>query len=250
MMPVWRRARRAAPENEHHQRDLVKWTKWLAICTGALALATFIVALFSVIGSLDTGKLAEAARDSADTAKLTAKAQLRAYAIAGFPTGLDNFAEKGKLKTHGSIENVGQTPVYDLAWIGTLVLADYPVISVGAFPDCSNVRQLPNGFNTFFGKAIALDLQAEWQLSDDQIEKVLSGNSAVVFIGRMCYEDIFRDEDYTNFCFQWHGEGELDAQTGRYRQIGKAAFCARGNEADRAQPSAPINLPEVPYHSF
>ena len=61
------------------QRDLVKWTRRLAYSTGLLAVATFVVAAFAAWGSIDTRRLADAARDQANVARDTEMRQLRAY---------------------------------------------------------------------------------------------------------------------------------------------------------------------------
>ena len=112
------------------QRKLVDWTRRLAYTTGALAIATFIVACFSGWqawemrqGSADTARLALAARDQADVSKDTEERQLRAYVIAEFPNSLDNFVAGKKAESKVPAQNVGQTPVYDMGWIAGFSLA-------------------------------------------------------------------------------------------------------------------------------
>jgi hypothetical protein len=79
-------------DNAGHQHNLVKWTRRLAYTTGALAFATFGVALFAGWqawemrqGSIDTGRLATAAQQQADTAATALEGLERPFVIVDIP---------------------------------------------------------------------------------------------------------------------------------------------------------------------
>ena len=66
-------------------------------------------------------------------------------------------------------------------------------------------------------------------VSDQDLSGVSSGDKHVYFYGRYCYEDIFFDGHWTDFCAVWKsdGKGGLNAQPDN---------CPIGNEADRTKP--------------
>jgi hypothetical protein len=194
-------------------------------------------------------RLALAARDQADVSKDTEERQLRAYVIAEFLNSLDNFVAGKKAESKVPAQNVGQTPVYDMGWIAGFFLGDYPFFAVNELPDCAVIQRLPDGFRALMGKSGNLGKIADRVFDEEEIKKVLSGKFAIALVGRICYEDIFREMHFTDYCFQWTGHGEIDPQTEGYKGLGPAEYCPQGNDADRTLQKA-IELPEVPYHRF
>jgi hypothetical protein len=94
-------------------RHLVKWTQTLAFATAALAIATFLVALFSWSGSVDTANLAKAAQEARDIAKDTEIRQLRAYVGVSDHT-IDNVVVGRESTISLKFKNSGQTPASDV----------------------------------------------------------------------------------------------------------------------------------------
>jgi hypothetical protein len=118
-------AREKKDEHAPHQWQLVKWTRILAITTGFLAVATFVVAFFAWWGSRDIARLADAATDQADIAKRTFTDLERPYVFVDTPAIA---ADDPLFNPNGNrlpnieyrLTNFGRTPAIIL-WVRTVV---------------------------------------------------------------------------------------------------------------------------------
>src|SRR5712691_6799823 len=101
----------------YYNRKLVKWTVILAITTGALAVATFIVAFFAAWGAIDTARLAGAAEKQL---RIAYPAQLRVENVEIF-AGADGhdvttFTPDMCFSGFASLINVGRERIANFNW--------------------------------------------------------------------------------------------------------------------------------------
>lgn len=155
--------------------DLITYTRWLTVFTGVLAVATIILAVFT-IGLWWSGKD-------------TATRQLRAYlGVFGGEMKIVNLIEGGLgLVVHVEFRNFGQTPAYDLTtWSAP------PVV------DASNAVPFtdPEPPENAEGRSIAfrdagVNITRTIAISQADIDAVRAGTQRVFFWGAVSYEDAF-----------------------------------------------------------
>ena len=158
-------------------------------------------------------------------ARDTAKRQLRAYVIVS-SKHIPKLQEGIKPFIESTIDNVGQTPVYDACWISGVNVMEYPLPPEIISKDkkaCSNVMNQPDAPKWFFGKATFAEKWRDVPFQASEVKAIQEEKAAVYLVGRVCYLDIFRDVHYTDFCMYWKWEN------GR---LGTAIYCPQGNGAD------------------
>jgi hypothetical protein len=208
-------------QDANNQRGLIKWTAILAGTTGALAVATFVVAFFNWWGSIDTRRLADAARDQADTAIDTEKRQLRAYIGPIFnsfrltdkvidcePSAMPTATFPLATSCY-HFKNYGPTParkphdcfiVYTGPLLGTLSATKDNILARCA------PNPLPTG-STIWPGEVRLGTDENF---DQSKTAIMSGNEGYWF-GHMTYYDVFGDPHYTDTCRHiTHGASGLE----------------------------------------
>jgi hypothetical protein len=147
---------------------------------------------------------AEVARDTLTTMQDTAKRQLRAYLVieAG---AIENF-EPGKITTaHFWVRNVGQTPPHDVVMATGVVVAPRGLIPTFDKPSSDNLRAEPNARRGYFADQIEAKKDALRTFSQDEIDAVLADKSRLCVGGRVYYKDIFDNEWHTDFLYVYSG---------------------------------------------
>jgi hypothetical protein len=161
-----------------------------AASTVALAFLTFILA----IGTLFLWK---ATKRLVKGSEKTAERQLRAYVTANN----GGFETKNGFVTSVIIKNVGQTPAYKVKVASITRVLSHPIyrdfdftFSMGDHPSSltlgrDDLVRHPSPLNTI--------------VSQEQFDDFAypNGTSRIYTYGRITYEDIFKVEQYTNFCF-------------------------------------------------
>ena len=150
---------------------------------------------------------------------------LRSYVLIKEPASIENFTTGGVAHVFATFENVGLTPVYDARWQSALNLAPYPIDIRLDAKSCNEIMRSPEGTRALFGKQQSFDRERNDKaaFTQPEIDDVKAARSAIYFVGRVCYSDIFRRAHYTDFCIHWRWI--TDALI--------AEFCASGNDADR-----------------
>src|SRR5262249_28429529 len=148
--------------------------------------------------------------------------QLRAYVIIGGSIKVENFDAKAKPRVIVTLENVGQTPVYDATLMSGIGPVPYPFTKEGPplkVQECSEILASSDVQRWFFSKSRDSFKEAHDALSEPQMATLKAGSAAIVFAGRLCYLDFFNKVRRTNFCLYWHWDD------GRF---GDANFCEKG----------------------
>jgi hypothetical protein len=183
-----------------------------------LNLAGLLLIYQSLLTSQQAVKIAH---DAGVVAMDTEKRQLRAYVIAS-TSELTNFAENGIGHVIGDLENMGQTPVTDAHWLSGINVL--PLEGDFSYPDCDAVNQQDEGSSWFFGKSAHPVKDRATPFTVDEINDVKSDNKLIVFHGRVCYKDVFKEQRYTDFCFQWRWDAKINSlQQGIYRKNGNGS---------------------------
>jgi hypothetical protein len=183
------------------------------------ALFVGVGVLVSVFVAACVGALVWIARDQEQKT-------LRSYVVMKEPASVENFAVGGVAHVFATLENVGLTPVYDARWQSALNLAPYPSDIPLDAKSCDEIVRSPEqGTPALFATLQSFDKVRKDNASFTQpeIDEVKAGRSAIYFVGRVCYSDIFKRAHYTDFCLHW-----------RWIKDGLVAeFCAHDNESDR-----------------
>jgi hypothetical protein len=213
-------------ERNHRVTEQKYWrrTFWLSL------VALIVAGVAGIIAGLafnEARRQANAAEDQILIAKDTEERQLRAYLIIGGFRKVENFEAKARPKVTVTLENVGQTPVYDATWLSGIQPLDYPFTSEGpaplSVPECSKTLKRSDIQHWFFGKNRDVTKEADDPLTEPEMDALKAGKSAIVFAGRVCYLDIFNKVRRIDFCLYWHWDN------GRF---GDANFCEKGNSGD------------------
>lgn len=152
-------------------------------------------------------------------AKDTAKRQLRGYLVIGsnyipkLGEGIQPFATT-------TIENIGQTPVFDGAWISGVNVMDYPLRQTILNDECSNVMNDPSAPKWMIGKSSNMEKWREIPFKASEVQAIHDGKAAIYFHGRICYRDIFKEVRHTDFCMFWKWENG---------SLGAGLACKEGN---------------------
>lgn len=164
-----------------------------------------------------------ASQQAVSVARDTEKRQLRAYVIVSAQK-ITNVGESERPHIQAIFENMGQTPVYDSVWTSGIGVRGYPSFerTEKTWDQCSSILDKPNNQKWYFGKNALPDTDASDFITGPQLANVQNGKSAIYFIGRVCYRDIFRDIHYTDFCIFWAWDKG---------GLGPAIYCRKGNEA-------------------
>jgi hypothetical protein len=182
----------------------------------------YLAVLFAMLAAVGAWGAAYFARYQGWVAKDTEKRQLRAYVIFR-PNGLERFEPNDIGHVQAVLENVGQTPVYDGTWSsGISVLPSGQIVNVALEP-CESIMRAPDARRFYFGKVAYPDKDRDRVFSVDEINDIKIGTSTLLFIGRVCYRDIFKEVHRTDFCVRWRWAGN---------NLGPATFCENGNDAD------------------
>jgi hypothetical protein len=231
----------AEAKNSKHNRKIRWWTRRATIGAWiytAITALIFVVTIRSIQearrATHAASRAADAASRQADISADTEKRQLRAFVVASAVGSLENFVRDGAPRSTVTFENVGQTPVYSGKWKSGFGVLPYPQIEEPTWPDCQFIASA-NGFDSFFGRQTIPDKTASWRLTQEHIDRINIGDEAIYFEGRFCYEDIFTDQHYTDFCFVWPGNG--------HGGLSAPYYCQKGNGGDRTPPRAGLSRP-------
>jgi hypothetical protein len=212
-------------ENESknsEQGTIVEWTKILAVVTGALAFATFIVAFVGVWSARDTARLADAARDQADIAMQTQKPQLRAYLgptfasfrLTAHPTDCDpstttfspDIDRNAPTIFCYHFKNYGHTPAKSLRICSdnaNFIFADngHPNNTVtvnGIITKCTQDVGLPSVANWLMSGE---EREGRARVDQSQIYRIIESSNHGGFLFFMIkYYDVFGDRHHTYVC--------------------------------------------------
>lgn len=222
-------SRKAEPEETARDRrareiqeEVSKWTRWVGIFTGALVVATIL--------------LAGPAIWQAIIARQTMRRQLRAY--VGYHNATIGWLRDGDRDSYGYrperpghaiagivIKNYGQTPAHDVMHIGGVVISEYPDpsnpmrISVESFQGAARSVMFPNDE--------AGTTVNHHQLTDAQWTALHEHHRFYVH-GVIRYRDVFGMEHETRYRVVYPKTG-IPPETG---DGGRMDYCKDGNEYD------------------
>lgn len=155
----------------------------------------------------------------ASIAQDTAKQQLRGYLVIG-SNDIPKLAEGIQPFVKVTIQNMGQTPIYDGAWISGLNVMNYPMRGDIENDDCRNVMNHSTSPKWMIGKESQMEKWRPTPFQADEVKLIQEGKAAIYLHGRICYRDIFKQVRYTDFCMHWKWEN------GR---MGTGLACEEGN---------------------
>jgi hypothetical protein len=232
-----------ADENRYWRRSV--WAQWSGV---GVAIATLIIVVIGAYTAycafIQTKSQADAAWKQVGISKETEIRQLRAYLVV-VPTEGEKVLdwETGDPRYKMTFSNEGQTPIYNLFTYSKFYVAPYsPSQSVygpgdAEIPQCGD-RKMSSGDagiigvinHPFVGKKIPIegggdDRRGRISIPKERLDRFANEQHALFLIGRACYEDIFKQNDYTAFCFVWQKKDGI---------VGDARPCfGNGNRADR-----------------
>jgi hypothetical protein len=195
---------------------VARYTKWLAILTLFLVLAT--IGLFiSGERNVEVARVtAEAARESAETTKKsvelsdkTAERQLRAYIgvnsmdIKVYPFEGGEFAFIANVE----IKNFGQTPAYDLTIWSEAKIDAFDTVP---FDMTKEPEILPKAGIAFPGAT--LNVSKGWRITAAEQEALFKREKTIFFWGTVRYTDAFKRRRY--FAFRTLSTGQIKVGTG------------------------------------
>jgi hypothetical protein len=106
--------------------------------------------------------------------------QLRAYVIIGAFKKVENFDARAKPRVIVTLENVGQTPVYDATWLSGIDPVTYPFAKGAPAPvflECSEIMTRADTRRWFFGKRHDVNKEAVNPLTDAEMTGLKAGNA-------------------------------------------------------------------------
>lgn len=165
----------------------------------------------------------EATKEQGVIAKETAIRQLRSYLIVK-PENIPKLAVGDNTRILTVLENVGQTPVYDVRWRTGVQVMTFP-LKIHIVPDqeCEDMMREPARPSVFVGKIGKIDRTKLQALTPSEVKSIKDGLAALYHMGRVCYRDIFQTIHKTDFCIYWKWEKN---------RLSHGFGCEHGNEAD------------------
>jgi len=176
-----------ADEKDGQIRD---YTFWLTVFTGALVVATMVLAVPSIC--------------MARTARETAEKQLRAYVVVkGVTVELvkdHNTSQVTGLTCRVAFLNAGQTPAYDFEPSWTAERREYQME-----PRFAPVTLRAHRSTAILGPRVEHPegLGTGMNLTDNEVAALRRNDKAVYIWGQVRYRDIFNKTRHTCFAFQW-----------------------------------------------
>lgn len=141
----------------------------------------------------------------AATARDQERRALRAYVIAK-PVLLTQLSSGKAPFVQIGLENMGQTPAYDVTVIDALAASRPDNVSLPiedlANVDCRQVSSDVKGItlsHTANGPSIGLDEDR----SQAEIADITRGSKLLIAYGTVCYSDVFKERHSLRFCFRW-----------------------------------------------
>ena len=176
---------------------MIRYTFWLMIFTGVLAISTIGLWIVTFFAGKDTKKAANAAQKSADVAEKTvetmaetAQRQLRAYVFLKHDKPL-TYNAKGCLTSGIIIKNFGQTPAYNLMSSLHIGLYPFPLTMKLEQPSfLPTASKAPLAPTEYFPQFISLPDK----LNQTEIDSIQKGESAIFILLEVLYSDIFRND--------------------------------------------------------
>lgn len=231
----------SSEERKHRQKERFYWILTAILTFGAVlgALATVIISQLSLrearkatdeakMATAEAHRQADAAEKQVEVMQNTAEQQLRSYVIINTMvnqyTGneIDNVKLNGLAKFNLLFTDVGQTPVYNLVLHATLAIAKEPKAT--SWDNCSVFYDLPGNSPQFFGRETSNTLPGKDPFTQAQMDGIMQGDK-IILAGRACYQDVFKKQRWTDFCFLWGWDKDKNT-------LGKSEFCKIGNGAD------------------
>ena len=202
------------PVNHCHNSDQNK-KHWLEYATFTVFTLGSIAALFAAGFTFWQAWIA----------KDTEKRQLRAYLSISVPlNALDNFGEGKTAHVKGIIENMGQTPAYKTTWMAGINVAENTPKIQFAYNDCNMIMSQVDVAEWLVAKQPAFpDKDRTVPFSKKEVDSIESGKAAIYFNGRVCYRDIFEEEQSIDFCIYW------DWDRNKNRLHSNGTYCRHGN---------------------
>ncbi len=137
----------------------------------------------------------------------TEQRQLRAYPAASPSADPQPYVVGAKPMTQVRIDNIGQTPAYDVGTYSGVFVDDYPHRKI-VIPDlsCQEIMRHHDVKSWFFGKTILADEEAVTPITAIDLDRIKNRTASIYHAGRVCCKDIFDESRWTDFCFSWLGK--------------------------------------------
>jgi hypothetical protein len=177
----------AAAETNETNEIIAKATKRTAWATVAIFVANVVFAFF--------------AYEQWETSREFAHAQLRPYVVIR-ATDMTLPSSGEKMHVTLSLENVGNTPVYDGKLYETFEMSDNDRINQK--PDRCNLTPPGEPPGAVFGKTLSFPIDAGAVTTKQQVDLIHASAAKMIFVARYCYSDIFREVNWTDLCIYWH----------------------------------------------
>jgi hypothetical protein len=198
--------------------SIAKYTLWLMLFTGVLAVATVFLAVataglwnYAAEQANDMKKTiatavrgANAARDAVTHSDQANELQLRAYVFLRLVLD-DNVITDNTYGVTYVIPNDGKTPAIDIKLFRKVDVLPYPLPKGYVLP----VGELSGGITLPPGAQPTGIIRTDTTLSGEDVRKITSQNSGfrLYFWGETAYTDVFGQKRWTKFCMSRPPEG-------------------------------------------
>jgi len=143
---------------------------------------------------------ADASKRAVEIATDTAQRQLRAYVVVGIGV-LEGATENGQPTGRVVVQNVGQTPAYQVSTdMEIAVVSEGQNFNVLSPDDVKRVHMVIGA-----GHSVRTSQKAAFSLTAEGLAAVQAGTSAIFISGCTVYEDIFGKTWSTQFCHIYRG---------------------------------------------
>jgi len=248
-----RATREQQDRHEQAKRDRDNRTMWGVWATAVAALITVIVAHIDTRGVIDEAqrsanqqhtdtlaalarsdaaiaearRLADAARDQANTATDTEKRQLRAYVhfVGKSTPHLDGIP----VEMRGSQKNFGLTPAYHVYGAGNLGVAP-AAWATTPMPQPDKIKGVGSPTRTYLAPTEEQDFpilfpsSGRQTLTPEEQSDIRAGKLRLFAFGVIYYDDVFGKSHTTEFRMDYGGEEAI--------RLGKMRWTEAGNEAN------------------
>jgi len=227
----------------YKEDPMIRYTFWLMIFTGVLAISTIGLWVVTLFARKDTKKAVGAAQKSADAAEKivltmqdTAQRQLRAYiCIPGATIKLIKKSDSMYAHVVLRYKNAGQTPGYDVkTWIA-LDIAEYPLNKI-LVQHPQDAKYTP----IIISPGSEQYLVNETVITPEQRPMIGTAKATLYVYGEVLYRDVFGIERFTKYRLLYGGD------EGTFGE--KLRPDLEGNEADYSQAhNQPFNSSPLHY---
>lgn len=208
------------PLTTDHEDALTRYTFWLMVFTGVLAVSTIGLWITALLGGKDVrASITQARRsatamhkvaghfeqsvntaiESSNTLKERTAMQMRAYLSVVINNGTYQERDKGyRFDVRPQVVNNGHTPAHKFTYWATAAVFDHPLPDEAELPTGKDIK---SSFVLGPQQSIEISAGLNDYLPDIEAARVLRADGRALYIwGQLFYDDVFGAQHRTNFC--------------------------------------------------